>query len=122
MTTKRHQEFGDNGRVTETARSPLNGAEIPLGAHPRNTGGKRGRSGRPPSAMRELCRLRFEERITALTQIIDDAKSRDGDKIRAMDLLGKYGIGVLKEVQGAQYSKMEIVLVDEGARPHRPIG
>ena len=41
---------------------------------------------------------------------------RDADKIRAMDLLGKYGVGVLKEVQGAQYDRMEIVLVDEGPR------
>ncbi len=116
MTTKRHQEFGDNGRATETARSPLNGAEIPLGAHSRNTGGKRGRSGRPPSAIRDLCRMSFEERVTALTQIIDDPKSRDADKIRAMDLLGKYGIGVLNEVQEAQHTVMDIVLVDEGPR------
>ena len=116
MTTKRHQESGDNGRATATARSPLNGAEIPLGAHPRNTGGKKGRSGRPPSAMRELCRLGFEERVAALTRIIDDPTSRAADKIRAMDLLGKYGIGILKEVQGTQYDRMEIVLVDEGPR------
>ncbi len=73
----------------EIARSPLNGAEIPLGAHPRNTGGKKGRSGRPPSAVRELCRLSFEERVAVLTHIIDDSKSRDADKIRAMDMLGK---------------------------------
>jgi hypothetical protein len=32
--------------AAKTARSPLNGAEIPLGAHPGNTGGKKGRSGR----------------------------------------------------------------------------
>ena len=66
--------------------------------------------------MRELCRLKFEERVAALTHIIDDSESRDADKIRAMDLLGKYGVGVLKEVQGAQHTVMEIVLVDEGPR------
>ena len=66
--------------------------------------------------MRALCRMSFEERVTALTHIIDDPTSRDADKIRAMDLLGKYGIGVLKEVQGAQHTVMEIVLVDEGPR------
>ena len=105
-----------SGGQTATARSPLNGAEIPLGAHPRNSAGKKGRSGRPPSAMRDMCRLSFEERVAGLTHIIDDPKSRAADKVRAMDLLGKYGIGVLKEVQGAQYDRMEIVLVDEGPR------
>ncbi len=116
MTAKRHQEFGDNGRATATARSPLNGAEIPLGAHPRNTGGKKGRSGRPPSAIRERCVGSFEERVSILEEIIDDPKSRAADRIRAMDLLGKSGLGALKEVQGAQHTVMEIVLVDEGPR------
>ncbi len=83
MTTKRHQEFGDNGRATETARSPLNGAEIPLGAHPRNTGGTKGRSGRPPSVIRERCVGSFEERVSVLEEIIDDPKSRAADRIRA---------------------------------------
>ena len=60
--------------------------------------------------------MSFEERVTALTHIIDDPKSRDADKIRAMDLLGRYGLGALKEIQGDQYDRMEIVLVDEGPR------
>lgn len=38
------------------ATSPVNGAQIPLGNHPGNTGGKPGRSGRKPDAFRELCR------------------------------------------------------------------
>ena len=116
MTTKRHQEFGDNGRATVTARSPLNGADIMIGDHPRNTGGKRGRSGRPPSAIRIRCRGSFAERVPVLEEIIDDPKSRAADRIRAMDLLGKYGLGALKEIQGEQHEVMEIVLVDEGPR------
>jgi hypothetical protein len=32
--------------AAKTAKSPLNAAEIPLGAHAKNTGGKKGRSGR----------------------------------------------------------------------------
>ena len=54
--------------TSATARSPLNGAEIPLGAHPRNTGGKKGRSGRPPSAIRERCVGSFEERVSILEE------------------------------------------------------
>ena len=96
--------------------SPRSGQTLPLGNHPGNTGGKKGRSGRPPSPIRDACRQSFDKRIQKLEHIIDDAKSRDADKIRARDLLGKYGIGVLKEVQGAQYDRMEIVLVDEGPK------
>lgn len=33
-------------------RSPRSGAEIPTGAHPKNTGGKKGRSGRKPQAFK----------------------------------------------------------------------
>ena len=32
-------------------------AQLPLGAHPWNTGGKKGRSGRKPNAFKEMCRL-----------------------------------------------------------------
>jgi hypothetical protein len=103
--------------VVPSVHSSRRWAEIPLGAHPRNTGGKKGRSRRPPSAIRGLCRLSFEERVAALTHIIDDSKSRDADKIRAMDLLGKYGVGTLKEHEVERFDRMELVLVDEGARP-----
>ena len=35
---------------------PQGGAQLPLGAHPQNTGGKKGRSGRRPSELREALR------------------------------------------------------------------
>lgn len=42
-----------SGKTAErTAVSPRNGARIPVGAHPGNTGGKKGRSGRKPQAFR----------------------------------------------------------------------
>lgn len=34
--------------------SPLNGVSLPVGAHPGNTGGKRGRSGRTPNAFKRF--------------------------------------------------------------------
>ena len=46
--------MSDNS-AAKTAASPLNGSRIPLGAHPGNTGGKKGRSGRKPSWLREFC-------------------------------------------------------------------
>jgi hypothetical protein len=42
--------------AVKTAKSPRSGAEIPLGAHPGNTGGKKGRSGRKPDEFKALCR------------------------------------------------------------------
>lgn len=39
----------------KTAKSPRNGAEIPLGNHPGNTGGKKGRSGRKPDWIKAFC-------------------------------------------------------------------
>jgi hypothetical protein len=36
--------------------SPLTGVALPVGAHPQNTGGKKGRSGRKPDAFKALCR------------------------------------------------------------------
>jgi hypothetical protein len=39
----------------KTAISPRNGATIPLGAHPGNTGGKKGRSGRKPDWLKQFC-------------------------------------------------------------------
>lgn len=62
----------------KTAKSPLNGAEIPLGAHIGNTGGKKGRSGRPPKAFKDfLARLRQSPTVQ---KSIEDALSDPENK------------------------------------------
>jgi hypothetical protein len=53
--------------------------------------GHRGVGGRPPSAIREAARLAFAERLHVLTDIADDEDAKAMDRIRALDLLGKYG-------------------------------
>jgi len=100
-----------------TARSPINGAEIPLGAHPGNTGGKPGRSGRLPSEVRRACLEAFDHRIPRLMQIADGAVAftqecpkcghkaetpplpvtEVSDMRNAIDQLGKYGLGEKSE-------------------------
>jgi hypothetical protein len=105
------------GKTARVAVSPLNGAKIPLGAHPGNTGGKPGRSGRIPSAVREACLEEFGKRIPRLASIADGMvpltetcpacgfQAKDNgirepevrDIIRAMDQLGKYGLGERSE-------------------------
>jgi hypothetical protein len=52
------------GKKSGTMRSPRSGAEVPTGAHPGNTGGKKGRSGRKPFAFRMLARTILEDRKT----------------------------------------------------------
>ncbi len=97
-----------------SAPSPLTGATLPLGAHPGNTGGKKGRSGRLPSIVRDFAREAFADRLDILTQIADgkaiqrmkigDVETETfisadvSDRLRALDLLAKYGLGTIKEV------------------------
>lgn len=40
---------------------PQGGARLPLGAHPKNTGGKKGRSGRPPLAFKRFARALYDD-------------------------------------------------------------
>ena len=55
------------------------------------TPGHKGGTGRPPSKIREAARLAFSERIEVLTAIADDEEAKAVDRIRAIDLLGKFG-------------------------------
>lgn len=71
---------GSNGKgktAAKTAKSPKNGAEIPLGAHPGNTGGKKGRSGRKPDEFKALMReaASNDRTLEALTAILEDPES-----------------------------------------------
>lgn len=45
----------------KTAKSPKGGAELPLGAHPGNTGGKKGRSGRKSNDFLARCLAATED-------------------------------------------------------------
>jgi hypothetical protein len=130
------------GTKTGMMVSPVNGAVCPTGAHPRNTGGKPGRSGRPPSEVREALRKAFDERIPLLASIVDGepiARTRiplaqllphvacpncggqlepanpgdavdievvsaanPKDRVQAMDVMARYGLGPLKEVSTEQ--------------------
>lgn len=57
----------------------------------RNGGTNKGGPGRPPKEIRLLCAGSFEERIKVAEQIIDDPNSSASDRLRGIDLLGKYG-------------------------------
>ena len=57
-------------------------------------------AGRPPSVIRERCRGSFEDRIVVLEEIADNPKASASDRIRALDLLGKYGLGTQQQHSG----------------------
>jgi hypothetical protein len=66
---------------------------LPVGAHPGNTGGKKGRSGRPPDAFRDLCR-----RLASSDEVFDAVKRilADADHpafMRALKWAAEHGYG-----------------------------
>jgi hypothetical protein len=51
-----------------------------------------GGPGRPPSVIRERCRGSFYQRVNVLEEIADAPDTMPGDRIRAIDVLGRYGL------------------------------
>ena len=70
------------------------GGALLAGGQPGNRGGL----GKPPSALRERLRGSLDERVVVLEQIADDESATHRDRIRAVDILAKYGLGQLREV------------------------
>jgi hypothetical protein len=70
-----------------------NSGQFKKGVDPRRGVGKPGRSGRPPSIIRQRLRGSFEDRIKVLEEIADDTKASTTDRMRALDLMAKYGLG-----------------------------
>lgn len=66
-----------------------NGGRLLLGGKPGNKGGP----GRPPSTIRAVAREEFADLIPELVKIARSKTSSKADKCRAIDLLGKYGLG-----------------------------
>ena len=69
------------------------GGALLSGGVPGNNGG-----GRPRSVLRQRLRGSFEDRIPVLEEIADDPNADCQDRIRALDVLAKYGIGTVREL------------------------
>lgn len=80
------------------------GGAILQGGNPGNKGGP----GRPPSALRERMRGSLEERLKVLEEIADDSDSRPADRIRAVEVLARYGLGSAHELSGPDQQPMRI--------------
>ena len=74
----------------KTARpSPRSGVSLPVGAHPWNTGGKKGRSGRKPNNFVEWCdSVTKDETVRA----VNLARAKAGD-IKVLTLAANYAHG-----------------------------
>jgi hypothetical protein len=81
-----------NGKTANKTAKPSgrNGNRLPLGAHPGNTGGKPGRSGRPPKAFKKFCReaAKSPEYQDALLRAATD--DNHNDFIGAAKLIANY--------------------------------
>ena len=73
--------------------SPLTGAQLPLGNHPGNTGGKKGRSGRKPAEWTVLCQELASNRgqVKRLKRILKDEHNKNFGAITK--LVTEYGFG-----------------------------
>jgi len=52
-----------------------------------------GSGGPAPNVIRAACRARLYDNLDVLTTIARDGDSKDADKIRALDTLGRFGLG-----------------------------
>ena len=57
-----------------------------------------GGAGQPPSEVRARLRGSAAERIATLEEIADSPASSNADRVRAIDLLLRYGLGQLREI------------------------
>lgn len=70
--------------VRNTEQPGRNGGRLRRG-NPGNKGG-----GRPTSEIRQRCADSFDKHIATAEAILADKDASNGDKIRALDVLGKY--------------------------------
>jgi sarcosine oxidase gamma subunit len=80
--------------AVKTAKpSPINGNRLPVGAHPGNTGGKKGRSGRKPDEFKAMMRamVSHAQAAEALQNILRDASHPQF--VQAYRMAAEFGYG-----------------------------
>lgn len=66
--------------------------------------------GSAPSAIRAACRARFVEALPELSAVIHDPMARDSDRIKAIELLGKFGLGAADQAAVHIHSESAVML------------
>ena len=75
--------------------------------------------GRPASEVRKAARMAFDERIPTLAHIADTAE-KTSDRIRAIEVLGKIGVGTLREMSTDEVQdklRQTIAILDANLSP-----
>jgi hypothetical protein len=62
------------------------------------TPGQQGGTGAPPSALRRRLQGSLADRVRILEEIADDAEVCERDRIRAIEVLARYGLGAATEL------------------------
>lgn len=97
MPASRSRGHVEEKTAKKTAKpSPRSGVAFPLGAHAGNTGGKKGRSGRPREEIRALL---LEGAEVAIPRLRAQLESSDPSVVRsAAEAFLKYGVGTRREI------------------------
>jgi hypothetical protein len=85
----------------------------------RRGGNKTPGPGRPPSVIREHAREGFADLIPSLKRIAGDKETSTTDRLRAIDLLGKYGLGTTVTETDTEGRDVTVRVIRE---PHRLVG
>lgn len=88
----------------------------PHGGALRNGGPNAGGTGRPPSEIRKKLRGSFEDRVKVLEAIADDTKASPADRMRALDLMGKYGLGTTMTETDTEGNDVTVRVVRQARR------
>lgn len=88
----------------------MNGAVLPVGAHPGNTGGKKGRSGRKPDEFKAMMQrlVSSEDRIKQLRKVLNNANHPHF--LAAYKMAAEFGYG--KATQSMEHSGKDGAPID----------
>lgn len=81
--------------------------------------GHRGGGGRPPSELRARMRDSLEENFHVATEIAQNPDSSDSDRLRALDFLARFGLGLRHEITGDEQAPVQL---DVGALRREILG
>lgn len=97
MTVRRAEspKTGEKSRRTPIPQ-PHGGALVPGAGRGPQPGAPN--AGRPPAAVRALLRESFAARLPLAEAIADNHKLSPADRLRALDLLARYGLGTTREI------------------------
>lgn len=115
MTTPKNGE-NSGGNSGALVRQTHGGALLRGGVR-----GNRGGTGRPRNEIVAALRHALAERIPVLVAIIDDPVSTHAERIRALEVLARYGVGsASREEDREEQRKVQIVVVRRDAPPALP--